>query len=246
MDPLVHRSLVPQNTSVGESHVESKQDDDDDDFELQAAFVDDHGSLVGSDGSSAMDVDPADGAPGLLALHSAMAILGSGPDRDRIFKIPMAYWQQVSTNASGILLTAASNLPSGSPSWSSAAAVFNQYRVKSMTVRLVPMYNVNFTGVVAQSMMSYIDEDDPSTPPTAYADALKHADTLSAHSGYEVVTRHYKQLAGSAAAPDTTWNDTAAPLATAAIKFVGNHSLISTVSHNLVIEWDVEFRGLGA
>jgi hypothetical protein len=238
MDPLVPSSLPLEPTDV-----ESK---DSDEFELEAAFVEHDGSTCG-DGLSAMDMDPPSEADSAVsALHRALSMLGSGPDRDRIYKIQMAFWFQVSSNASGIVLTYANNTPSASPAWSAAAALFNQYRVKEMCVKVLPMYNVNFTGVVAQSMMSYIDEDDPTTAPTAYSDALKHADTLRVDSGYDVVTRKFKQLGKTTAAPDTTWLDTAFPAATAAIKFVGNHSLISTVTHNCVVEWEVEFRGLGA
>jgi hypothetical protein len=241
MDPLVPSSLI-QDPPVEVS--ESKEDLDE--FELDATFFDPNRSQDG-DASSAMDIDPPDANDqATVALHRALSMLGSGPDRDRIYKIQMAFWFQASTNGSGIQLTYANNLPSASPAWSAAAGLFNQYRVKETCVKLIPMYNVNFTGVVAQSMMSYIDEDDPTTAPGAYADALKHADTLRVDSGYDVVVRKFKQLGRQTAAPDTTWLDTAFPAATAAIKFVGNHSLISTVTHNVVVEWEVEFRVLGA
>jgi hypothetical protein len=175
---------------------------------------------------------------------------------EQVFKVPMAFWFQLTSSAGGLVSSFASNDPTNSPSWGAAAALFNQYRVVSYKFTYLPMFVVNAVTdgpagvrpVSPQGIFTYIDEDDPTTFPTSVVDAMEHADTLRVSSGYELsVKRSATPVYSLASNPDDTWNDCAAPAAASqSIKLVGNHSLLSTVVANCVIEWMVEFRGLGA
>jgi len=176
-----------------------------------------------------------------------------GPNTEKSFLIPLAALVQVTTTNAGLVSTYCNNDPSAAPNWASAAGLFNQYRVVRYEAFLVPMFNVNaisdtpvgIRGVSPQATLSWIDEDDPFTTPAFIADGTRHADTMEVHSGYATVHRVAKPLYSESSDPDDTWKDTAAPLGTHSIKFVGNHSLLSTITHNLVIRWMVEFRGIG-
>jgi len=182
---------------------------------------------------------------------SALRMLG-GDTVEKVFRLPLATSVQVLSTAAGLVATYASNDPSPSPDWASAASLFNQYRVTSYEAWLVPWYVVNspqnttvaIRPVIVQAMFSFIDEDDPFTLPVL-TDAARHSDTMVVHSGYSTVHRQARPIYTESSNPDDTWNDTTLPVATHSTKFVGNHSLLSEYTHTLVVKWEVEFRGLG-
>lgn len=229
----------------------SLEDLDADEYELKACVVDSSApSLSGQVTTDTVEISLDDRRERVLApLRMAL-----GPMTERIFKIPLAVWFQVTTSGAGVVQVAANNDPTISPSWSSAAALFNQYRVKATKLTYVPLYVVNaianlpagVRGVSAQALLSFIDEDDATTLPNI-TQAQVHADSLLVHSGYDKIVREAKPVNAASTNPDDTWNDTSAPVAaTQAVKLVGNHNLLAEVVANVVVEWEVEFRGLGA
>jgi len=98
--------------------------------------------------------------------------------------------------------------------------------------------------------VSAIDDEasQASTAPTAIGDVYGLVDTFRIHDNSRDLQRTWKCLKAKAENPDDTWQPTAAPVATGAIKFAINTPglLIAQpsciVNHSMI----VEFRGIDA
>jgi hypothetical protein len=127
--------------------------------------------------------------------------------------------------------------------WSSFSARYQQFRVKAISITLMPYYNVNYSvGNLIPNLA--IGDYIGSAVPTTFGQVLADENTVL-RNGDRVITHAITWARNPNA---KLWNPTSAALPTA-----NNYAIVlaslnvlgvpSTVLFSVVIEWDVEFRG---
>lgn len=143
-----------------------------------------------------------------------------------------------SGNGSGAVLGLWTNDPSGYQDWSSLAAVYDEYRVLSMTVKWLPVNRYNQpTNVIVGTGVSAIDRDDV-TSITTEAAMLEYGSAMI-HNLADPWTRTVKM----AGIEDALWVTTATPKPTFCIKFVSQNNTASVHYGNVYLLALCQFRG---
>jgi len=144
----------------------------------------------------------------------------------------------VSSNGSGAVLGTYTDDPSGYIDWSSLAAVWDEYRVLSMTVHWLPYNKYNHpTNAIVGSGFSALDRDDV-TSLTTESTILEYS-SARAH----LLTDKWSRTCKMAGIQDSQWITTATPVPTKCVKFVSQGNTPSFLFGKVYIEALVQFRG---
>lgn len=154
----------------------------------------------------------------------------------------------VATDGSGVLsVEVGINNPSGCTNWSSCAALFDQYRVESFTMTILPALGPDSTVTSAILRPLYIVTDYDATALSSVTSndiAIQYENTraydITKPIVHKVVIPRY-----TAGAVVQGWQDLAAPLATGFCGIKAFSLSLSTVYlAGVTLEWDVSFRSV--
>jgi hypothetical protein len=157
--------------------------------------------------------------------------------------------QQLSSSAGGVIpvvsYTAAQVQSDPASEWASFAARYQQFRVKGISITLMPYYSVyRYSGGAACPNLA-IGDYLGSAAPTTLQQVLSDENTVLCN-GNRVFTHTINWVRNPNA---KLWNPTSAALPTANSYAICLASLNNVLENNaaffsVVVEWDVEFRGV--
>jgi hypothetical protein len=156
--------------------------------------------------------------------------------------------QSLSTSAGGVIpvvsYTAAQVQSDPASEWASFAARYQQFRVKGISITLMPYYTDWIDSVSAYCPNLAIGDYLGSAVPATLQQVLSDENTVL-RNGNHVFTHSITWARNPNA---KLWNPTSAALPTAnsyavCLASLNNIGFDSTALFSVVIEWDVEFRG---
>jgi hypothetical protein len=181
-------------------------------------------------------------------MASASSIIYRGPVISRQEVLQQEMFETVShedvtvttTGTSAITQAIPVSNPSSSTSWSSLAALYDEFRVIASSCQWVPITSAALATTIGGVLLGAVDRDS-AVVPTTYA-ALPYYDSCR----YTPIDRPIKFEWKMTGTDEAVWLNTSSPATTGAFKFFCQcAAFASTVAGHFHVVYRIQFRGRG-
>jgi len=176
-------------------------------------------------------------------LRETQSIISERKQDQSVYTRRLTFQGTGTTNGAGQLVTVLSMDPSGSSDWASVSALYDEFRVLGIKIKIHGCLTNTITA--GANAIAVVYDNDDSTALASYSAALEYITCKSFESLWgDNSTPQFLWARPQTGQLSPLWCDIGAPATSVgAVKFYADGLTVSTKYYTIFVEWAIEFRG---